>query len=227
MKFESIYQELKKLELSKVELLAESLKPDEELKVLNDHIFNLSKDVYEASKIENIFFEYCPYSVYKHYYKKRLREYTEDDKTRAFTEIEFIESEIKQITFLSENFYNTNYHQDLKLGFEKKLKFLQKKKDKYYYNNDSREILDLSNTSAKEKIVFLNELKIIDFLKENSEFSTSTNRLATLLSAITGEKAETLQSYLNPMVSKLTDQKNNPYINEKLVQKVKSKIASI
>ncbi len=227
MKFESIYQELKKLELSKVELLAEPLKPDEELKVLNDHIFNLSKDVYEASKIENIFFEYCPYSVYKHYYKKRLREYTEDDKTRAFTEIEFIESEIKQITFLSENFDNTNYHQDLKLGFEKKLKFLQKKKDKYYYNADSREILDLSDTSAKEKIVFLNELKIIDFLKKNSEFSTSTNKIATLLSAITGEKAETLQSYLNPMANKFVDQKNNPYENEKLVKKVKVKIASI
>jgi len=227
MKFESVYQELKQLELSKVEILAESLKPDEELKILNEHIFNLSKVVYEASKIENKFFEYCPYSVYKHYYKKRLREYTEDDKNKAFIDIEFIESEIGRITYLSENFNNTNYHQDLKLGFEKKLKFLQKKKNKHYYDADSLEILDFSDTSAKEKIVFLNELKIIDFLKENSEFSTSTNRLATLLSAITGEKAKTLQSYLNPMVSKLTDQKNNPYINEKLVQKVKSKIASI
>lgn len=227
MEFESIYQELKELELSKIEILAESLKPDEELKVLNDHIFYLSKDVYEASKIENKYFNYCPYSVYKHYYKKRLREYTEDDKTNAFTEIEFIESEISQITFHSENFENTNYHQDLMLGFEKKLKFLQKKKDKYYSETNFQEILDLSDSNAKEKIVFLNEFKIIDFLKENSEFSTSTNRLATLLSAITGEKAETLQSYLNPMASKHTDQKNNPYKNEKLVKRVKSKIASI
>jgi hypothetical protein len=87
--------------------------------------------------------------------------------------------------------------------------------------------LDLSDTKAKEKIIYLKELGIFDFLRTKQPFIQSTSRLATILSAITGEKYSTLQSYINPIVSPSVEQGNNPYNNKKTVEKVKKQIIHI
>lgn len=84
--------------------------------------------------------------------------------------------------------------------------------------------LDLSESKASEKLIYLKELGVIDFLKKTPPFNTSNNALATVLSAITGVQLGTLQSYLNPMLSKGTVQKNNPYSSKKNVVKVKDKL---
>lgn len=82
------------------------------------------------------------------------------------------------------------------------------------------EPLDLSRTSAVEKIIYLNELGIIDFLRTKPEFIGSTNLMATVLSAITNVKATTLQTSLNRLVNKDTADKNHPYHTQKTVDKV-------
>jgi hypothetical protein len=81
--------------------------------------------------------------------------------------------------------------------------------------------LDLSNTSAVEKIIYLNELGIIDFLRAKPEFMGSTNLMATFLSAITDEKATTLQTSLNRLINNDTDDKNHPYKAIGTVNKIK------
>lgn len=86
---------------------------------------------------------------------------------------------------------------------------------------------DLSNSSAVEKIIYLNELGIIDQLRTKQPFSTSINSLATVLSAITDEKAKTLQPYLNAMVNKTNADNKNPYNTEKTVNKVKTQLTNI
>jgi hypothetical protein len=83
------------------------------------------------------------------------------------------------------------------------------------------EPLDLSDTSAVEKIIYLNELGIIDFLRTKPEFIGSTNLMATVLSAITGEKLITLQPSLNPLVNNYTYAKNYPYKSKKTVNRVR------
>ncbi|AIJ36654.1 hypothetical protein FPG101_00865 [Flavobacterium psychrophilum FPG101] len=83
------------------------------------------------------------------------------------------------------------------------------------------EPIDLSNTSAVEKIIYLNELGIIDFLRTKPEFMGSTNLMATVLSAITGENLNTLQPILNPMTNESIAQRNNPYKSQKTVNKVR------
>lgn len=83
------------------------------------------------------------------------------------------------------------------------------------------EPLDLSDTSAVEKIIYLNELGIIDFLRTKPEFIGSTNLMATFLSAITGEKSKTLQTSLNRLINNDTDDKNHPYKTQKTVHKVR------
>lgn len=83
------------------------------------------------------------------------------------------------------------------------------------------EPFDLSDTSAVEKIIYLNELGIIDFLKTKPEFIGSTNLMATILSAITDVKASTLQTSLNRLNNKDTDDKNHPYRTKKTVERVR------
>jgi len=87
------------------------------------------------------------------------------------------------------------------------------------------EISDLSDSLGIEKLIYLKELGVLDFLKNKRPFNTSTNHLATFLSAVTGEKARTLQSYLNAHFSKNNDNKNDFYKDSKTKERVKGVIA--
>jgi hypothetical protein len=89
--------------------------------------------------------------------------------------------------------------------------------------------IDLSDSYATEKIIYLHELGIIDFLRTKQPFNTSINSLATVLSAITGVKPETkhIQSMLNPIISKEAGQKNNPLNSKTTVSKVQNQLINI
>ncbi|WP_370477235.1 hypothetical protein [Tamlana flava] len=89
------------------------------------------------------------------------------------------------------------------------------------------DLLDLSDAKGTEKIIMLKLLGIFDFLKSKEPFSASTNALAAAISGFTGIKVTTVQSYINPINNINVDQKNNPLRNEKAIQKVKTKLASI
>jgi len=87
--------------------------------------------------------------------------------------------------------------------------------------------LDFSAPKGTEKIIMLHQLGILDFLKEKEPFNLSTNALASVISGITGEKREVMQSYLNPIFSKNVSQKNNPLKTESTVKKIKNKLILI
>ncbi|RBA29484.1 hypothetical protein [Flavobacterium tibetense] len=82
------------------------------------------------------------------------------------------------------------------------------------------EAIDLSDTTATEKIIYLHKLGVIDFLIKQQPFQSSTNSLATVLSAVTGAKSGTIQPMLNAMLGKNVEQKNNPLNSVKPVNKV-------
>lgn len=117
-----------------------------------------------------------------------------------------------------------------KIHFNKIISFLVNKKltlETPSTDSDRFTKIDLSNSSAVQKIIYLNELGIIDLLKKEPCFKASVNNLATVLSAITGENIKTLQPILNPMFSKNTAQKNNPYSSKSTVIKVKSQLINL
>jgi len=87
--------------------------------------------------------------------------------------------------------------------------------------------IDLSDSKGTEKIIFLKQLGILDFLREKQPFNLSTNALASALSGITGIKHKTLQSYINPIDNPTAKQKNNPLKNKKLVNEVNQKLISL
>ncbi|MFV8361459.1 hypothetical protein [Flavobacterium sp. LS1P3] len=80
---------------------------------------------------------------------------------------------------------------------------------------------DLSDTNTVQKIIYLNELGIIDFLRTKPEFMGSVNLMATILSSVTGVKATTLQSSLNRLVNDDKEDKNHPYATKSTVNKVR------
>ena len=71
----------------------------------------------------------------------------------------------------------------------------------------------------------MQKLGVIDFLRDKN--NVSINGLATVLSAITGAKIETLQPMLNPIISQNAGQKNNPLNSKNTVSKVEKQLINI
>jgi len=117
-----------------------------------------------------------------------------------------------------------------KIHFNKIISFLETKKlsiEKPLTEPDNFKEVDLSNSSAVKKVIYLKELGIIDLLQKQPCFY-AVNNLATVLSSITGEKPTTLQPILNPMINtKGTAQKNNPYNTITNVNKVKKQLIEL
>jgi hypothetical protein len=99
------------------------------------------------------------------------------------------------------------------------LNFLKEKQEEL--EQPKAEPFDLSDTTAVEKIIYLNELGIIDFLRAKPEFMGSVNLMATFLSAITGSKVVTLQPSLNKLFNGDTEDRNHPYRTQKTVERIK------
>lgn len=98
---------------------------------------------------------------------------------------------------------------------------------KRFNQTNKEDLIDFSDSKGTEKIIFLQQLGILDFLKNQQPFMQSTNKLAQAISTFTGEKVTTIQSYINPMNDPTSIQKNNPLTKEKLVAKVNQKLISI
>ena len=94
-------------------------------------------------------------------------------------------------------------------------------------NNPSVDLIDFSNSSGSEKIIMLEKLGVLDYLRQKEPFTYSINKLASVVSHFTGMKAGTVQPYLNSMFSKKTDQKNNPMRSKKTVNEILTKLSNL
>lgn len=110
-------------------------------------------------------------------------------------------------------------------NIERQLQYQSKQKiDKS--EKEEHALIDNSDTKATEKIIYLKELGVLDFLLTKEPFNASTNALANVLSTITGERANTLQPYLNPIINPTAGQKKNALNNTKNVEKIKQSLIS-
>jgi hypothetical protein len=89
------------------------------------------------------------------------------------------------------------------------------------------EPLDLSDSSGVEKIIYLNELGIIDFLRTKTTAGISNSGLASVLSGITGMNPDTIKSSLNRLPKDNTIDNKHPYYTEKTVSKIKTFLAKL
>jgi len=125
-----------------------------------------------------------------------------------------LQEKFGEIAFLNSTIYSCDY-----LNF----------RDWYFSSTTENVIHDFHDTTPTEKIIFLVQLGIIEHLRKSQPFISSTNKLATALSGVTGLKVETIQSALNAINNPTTSQKNNPFKNpnSKSVLKVNTQLASI
>lgn len=221
--FERLREELSVFEDDLINLELSDVKAENKKEIqdsIKEHIFYKSIEVFNASTDESVFWEYCSFEIYKNSYQEQLNSFLNDNKKEHINEKAFIESEIYKYSKLLENFDRKNYYPELKFPLEKKVAFLLEKQNPFI----GVEITDYSDTNAKEKVIFLNELGILNFLWEKHPY-LSNNKIAEVLSAITGVKATTIQSYTNPIYSgSNVAQDKNPMEDEKLVTVVKKKL---
>lgn len=221
--FERLRKELNDFEDDLINLELSDVKAENKKEIqdtIKEHIFYKSIEVFNASTEEAAFWEYCSFEIYKSSYPEQLSSFLNDNNKVHINEKAFIESEIYKFSKLLENFDEKNYFPELKLPLEKKVAFLLEKQNPFV----GVKITDYSDTNAKEKIIFLNELGILNFLWEKHP-NLSNYKIAEVLSAITGVKATTIQSYTNPIYSgSRVAQDKNPMEDEKLVAVVKKKL---
>jgi len=223
-KFEELKKQLISFEndLIDLELTNLSEREKKEIKILiRKQILFKSSEVFIASKEEFVYWEYCSFSVYFNKLQELIKSYLLDDDKSHINEESFYVHELSKNEMLLKNLEDKSYSNEIKLALEKKITFLKLNK------NDSFVAIDYSDAKANEKVVFLYELGVLDFLKNNPPFNTSTNCLASVLSAITGENIRTIQPYINPIFNNEIQQDKNPLKSIKLTNKVKKKLSDI
>lgn len=180
-----------------------------------DSFLNYLGSVYEIN------FEYSTYIEYK--------EITRNQLIAAKTKLYNDRAIEKSVSFIENWFSGKDKIYLQKLELINKLEKETPKETESEQTPDVKEqpeiFLDYSDNSAAEKIVFLYELGILEFLMKKEPFNTSTNKLAEVVTAFTGINQTTAQSYLNPIFSSGVDSKNNPLtpkqtktVTEKLIK---------
>ena len=89
------------------------------------------------------------------------------------------------------------------------------------------ELIDYSESNNISKILFLQKLGLIEYMRGLPPFNTSINSLANALSGVTGIKTVTIQPMLNAMLNEGTSDKNNPLKSTKTVNVVVNKLVNI
>ncbi len=89
------------------------------------------------------------------------------------------------------------------------------------------ELLDDYSVPLIRRIVYLEKLGIIDFLRKERPFNTSVNSIANILGSIVDAKPSSIQPLLNPLLSKDLDNKNNPLNSAKNVMAVETHLMKI
>lgn len=95
------------------------------------------------------------------------------------------------------------------------------------FNFEEYDSLNSSDSSAVKKIIYLNELGIIDFLRTKTKVGISNGNLASALSEITGVKASTIKSSLNRLPKDHKIDNKHPYYTTKTVDNVKNHLIKL
>lgn len=88
------------------------------------------------------------------------------------------------------------------------------------------EFVDNENISIMRKIIYLERLGVIDFLRKKQPFTKSVNSIANLLGIIINAKPKSIQPLLNAMIND-PDSRHNPLQSQKNVSAVENYLTQI
>jgi hypothetical protein len=104
-----------------------------------------------------------------------------------------------------------------------KLDEFLKKQNKQIEN----EAIDLSDTSSTEKIIYLQKLGIIDFLRTQQPFVSVPDKVSQVISAITGINIDSVRPMVRPIVNNDFANRRNPLNSRKPTDKVTKQLIHI
>ncbi|MFV5699645.1 hypothetical protein ACM55H_14855 [Flavobacterium sp. ZT3R17] len=211
-----------------------------------DIVTNFEKE-YDKNIEEGNYFIGCPFSIYKSTYSKRLENFINDNVKDLYDESHFVKTELRDtLEYNVDSILEREISAQLNKSIFRRKEFLIDKleslgfifrvlKDKYgkiisVSKKGTKKVieqepaLDLSDTSLAEKIIYLKLLGVYDYLVSKEPFNMSKNALATIISALTGGKATSVQSAINPIDNDSVSQKNNPLENGKKILAIKLKL---
>lgn len=213
----------------------------------SDKIKKVFRGEYDSYCKEGLYFYGCTFSIYEATYEDRSGEYV--DEFDDHTPLSFIRHELDAEGVLEIKYRHADEElkKQMRSSLHRRFEFLQEKARELGYHlttsssqpykleplpqpnkNEEDSYPDLSDSNYKQKVIFLHELGVIEFLREKHlSFATSTNELSAAISGFTGIKKSTVQSYINPIINIGTSQKNNPFSNNKNVSKVRNKLINL
>ena len=190
----------------------------------------------------------CSFKVYQSNYVFRLCNFKDSYFDAA--EIDFIKEELDTGIYKTKiDIFVTdkNVSKQIQFSLKRRFEYLQQraKENGYHLIYNEKEtytieltkqplepkqdepLIDYSDSKLTEKIIALNELGVLDFLREKEPFNMTTFKLAEYLSLCLGEKATSIYPCINPIFNKTVKQKNNPYETFDTVKKTKKNLIQI
>ena len=213
-------------------------------------IFDMFLEEYTEYEDSYIYFFGCSMESYKFTFFRRKKEFMEsfaDYDDYDFLMYEFnqgifsfnrnymdpkmllkIEASLrKRYLFLKEKAEELGYNVELLNDNSVKLIHENKKSDTINFEEVHEDIGGIKNHSAPVKVLFLNELGIINFLAKKTSFIINTNALCKALGHAVGERQDTLYRVINPLLKNDEDDTRHPFNNDNNVEYVKNTLNDI
>ena len=89
------------------------------------------------------------------------------------------------------------------------------------------EAIDLSDTTATEKIIYLHKLGVIDFLRTKQPFISVPDKVSQVISAFTGIKIDSVRPMIRPILNNDFEDRKNPLNSKNPVNKVTKQLNEI
>ena len=213
-------------------------------------IYDAFFEEYSEYEKNYIYFFGCSMEVYKFTFLKRKKEFLESFSD--YDDYDFLMHEFRQGIFtFNRNYMDPKMLLQIEASLRKRYIFLKekaeelgysvellndnsvkliqenKKSDNINFEEEHEDVGTIKTHRAPVKVLFLNELGIIDLLSKNLTFIASTNALCRALGHAVGERPDTLYSAISPLLKKDKDNKRHPYNNEDNVDYVKNTLNHI
>lgn len=139
------------------------------ISAIRTHIRVLFAELYDRSKSENYFWQYCSFRTYMNLFESRKNSFLDKFDDKKLTEVDFFKSEINNLISLKNNQINQllddETKKSLNIEIEKKIKFV-----------DAKDKTTLKNNSNEKNWIFSSELARQLFERYFENFIKSKNQ---------------------------------------------------
>lgn len=220
-------------DLQSIKISTEKLNNNDELiEVIKSNIFTVSGQLFHTSKVENYFWNFCSFSVYENHYLDRLNSFLLENDNDSLIESDFIKREIKSIELLLSIWYldlfDSNTLVQIKKSFDKRKKYLNNKLTELEVSSlVIEDFIDLGKLNGTEKMIYLYQLGVLDFLLKKQPFRSTANILASVLCSVLELQQSTIQPVLSAIVSENLESNKHPLYTKSTVKKVNQQLINI